>query len=208
MNMLRKFILFALFITLTLCSCNAFAREYVVKKILDGDTIELDSGEIVKYIGVDAPQRNRKEGTSEFYGKEAVRFNKRLVFMKKVRLEFDQQKKDPQGRLLAYVFVKKTFVNAELIKNGCAKANVVSPNVKYKGILLEAEKKAIEEDRGIWQEKKKDTEESYIGNKRTQSFHRPSCKNAAKVPEKNKIIFHNRSDAIKIGYIPCKVCKP
>lgn len=206
--MLRKFIVFALFLTLALSFSNALAKEYVVKKIIDGSTVELDSGEIIKYIGVDAPERNLKEGGSEFYAKETVRYNKKLVFMKKVRLEFDEQKKDSKGHVLAYVFVKKTFVNAELIKNGYAKANIAKPNVKYKETLLDAEKKAIASDRGIWQEKKKDTEKYYIGNKRSYSFHRPGCKAAEKIPEKSKIIFHNRSDAIKVGYIPCKVCKP
>lgn len=204
----KKFIALALFLALVFSSGNVFAKDYVVKKIIDGNTVELDSGEIVKYIGVQAPDLNRKEGGSEFYAKEAVRSNKKLVFMKKVKLEFDVQKKDPQGNTLAYVYVKKTFINAELIKNGCAKAHISEPNIKYKDILLGAEKKAIESDKGIWQEKKKDTEEVYLGNKRSQVFHRPSCKAVEKIPEKSKIIFHNRSDAIKIGYIPCKVCKP
>ncbi len=206
--MLKIFISFAIFLALALSLSNALAKEFVVKKIIDGNTIELDSGEIVKYIGTQAPELNRKEGGSEFYAKEAARFNKKLVFMKKVRLEFDEQKKDPQGRILAYVYVKKTLINTELIKNGCAKAHIVEPNTKYKEVLLGAEKKAIDADKGIWQEKKKDTEKFYVGNKRAQSFHRPSCKGVEKIPGKSKIVFRNRSDAIKIGYIPCKVCKP
>lgn len=206
--MLKNSIVVVVFMTLALSFCNAIAKDYVVRKIIDGDTIELDSGEIVKYIGIQAPDRNRKEGGPEFYAKEAARINKKLVFLKKVRLEFDKQKKDPQGRTLAYVFVKKTFINAEIVRNGCAKARIVEPNIKYRNVLLDAEKKAKNADRGIWQEKKKDTEQTYIGNKRAQSFHRPSCKVVAKIPEKSKIIFRSRSDAIKIGYIPCKVCKP
>ncbi len=206
--MLKKLIAFAVFLAMALSFNNVIAKEYVVRKVVDGDTIQLDSGETVKYIGVLAPDLNRREGGPEFYAKTAARFNKRLVFMKKVRLEFDKQKKDPRGHLLAYVYVKKTFINAELLKNGCAKAHIVEPNIKYKDILLGAEKKARDADRGIWQEKKKDTERLYFGNKRSQVFHRPSCKGVAKIPEKSKIIFHNRSDAIKVGYIPCKVCKP
>lgn len=201
-------IAFAMFLTMALAFNNVIAKEYVVRKIIDGDTIELDTGETVKYIGIRAPDLNRKEGGSEFYAKTAAQFNKKLVFMKKVRLEFDKQKKSPQGHALAYVYVKKTFINAELLKNGCAKTDIVEPNIKYKDVLLGAEKKARDADRGIWQEKKVDTEKLYIGNKRTQSFHRPSCKGVEKIPEKSKIIFHNRSDAIKVGYIPCKACKP
>jgi endonuclease YncB( thermonuclease family) len=185
----------------------ALAKDYVVRKIIDGDTVQLESGEIVRYIGVATPELNRKEG-AEFYARQAVAYNKKLVFMKKVRLEFDTKKKDEKGNLLAYVFVKKTFVNADLIRNGYARADTSGPNIKYRDALLEAEKRAIADDKGIWLEKKKDTEKEYVGNKRTSTFHRPTCKTLAKLPDKVRIIFHNRSDAIKIGYVPCKICKP
>jgi len=178
-----------------------------VRKVIDGDTIELDTGEIVKYAGIEAPQINLKEG-SAFYAKEAKKFNNKLVFMKKVRLEFDKEQKDKEGRILAYVFVKKTFVNGELVKLGYARAHIVPPNEKYKETLIDYEKKAVEADKGLWQENKKDTETFYVGNKRTYVLHRPSCKSVDKIPEKSKIIFRNRSDAIKIGYVPDKACKP
>jgi len=128
--------------------------------------------------------------------------------MKKIKLEFDVEKKDQYGRLLAYVFVKDVFVNAELVRHGYAKAYIKPPNVKYKDLLLTNQKKAMDEEKGLWQEKKRDTETSYIGNKRTYTLHRPSCPSAKKVSDKNKIIFRNRMDAIKIGYTLCKQCKP
>lgn len=206
--MFRRYVALALLVTLVFPFSSAFAKDYVVRKIINGDTVQLESGETVRYIGVATPELNRKEGGAEFYARQAVRYNKKLVFMKKVRLEFDTKKKDEKGHLLAYVFVKKTFVNAELIRNGYARADDPGPNIKYKDTLIEAEKKAIADDKGIWLEKKKDTEQHYIGSKRTSSFHRPNCKGVKKISEKSKIVFHNRSDAIKIGYVPCKICKP
>lgn len=187
---------------------HLYAKEYVVTKVIDGDTIQLETGEIVRYIGIDAPELYVKNGGSEFYAKEAARYNKKLVFLKKVRLEFDVEKKDQHGRLLAYVFVKNTFVNGELVKLGYAKALIKPPNIKYKDMLLTYQKKAMDEERGLWQEKKKDTETTYIGNKRTYVLHRPTCPLAKKISEKNRIIFRNRMDAIRIGYSPCKQCKP
>ncbi len=205
--MLRRTIASALFVLFLFPAINAFAKDYVVRKIIDGNTIQLESGEIVKYIGVTAPDMNKKEGP-EFYAKQAVGYNKKLVFMKKIRLEFDARRKDQAGNMLAYVFVKKTFVNADLIRNGYARADVAPPNLRYRDILLDAERKAEAEDRGIWAEKKQDSEKHYFGNKRTFTFHRPSCKAVEKIPDKGKIVFHSRSDAIKIGYVPCKICKP
>jgi micrococcal nuclease len=206
--MLRRILASALFILLCLPLTTVYAKDYVVRKIIDAETVQLESGEIVKYIGVAAPELNKKDGKAEFYARQAVNANKKLVLLKKVRLEFDTKKQDDAGHLLAYVFVKKTFVNAELIRNGYARAEIGAPNTKYKNLLLDAEKKAITDDKGIWLEKKKDTERYYVGNKRSSSFHRPTCKTVTKLPDKSKMIFHTRSDAIKIGYVPCKTCKP
>ncbi len=198
-----------LFLILTMaCASLAFGKDYVVKKVIDGDTIQLESGETVRYIGVDAPELYVKEGGSEFFAKEAARYNKKLVLLKKVSLEYDREKQDSHGRLLAYVFVKNTFVNAELVRMGYAKVMTKPPNTKYKDVLVAQQQKAVREDLGLWQEKKKDTESSYIGNKRTYTLHRPGCSYATKIPEKGRIIFRTRSDAIKIGYSPCRYCKP
>ena len=196
------------FVCLVFLGVVCHGKEYVVRKVIDGDTVQLDTGETVRYLGIDAPEVFLKEGGSEFFAKEATRYNKRLVLLKKVRLELDAEKKDRYGRLLAYVFVKDTFVNGELVRLGYARAAVKPPNVKYKDLLLENQRKAMEEEKGLWQETKKDTDSYYIGNKRTYVLHRPSCKYAAKIPEKNRIVFRSRLDAIKIGYVPDKSCKP
>ncbi len=47
---------------------------------------------------------------------------------------------------------------------------------------------------------------SYIGNRSSHVFHRPSCANLPL--EKNRIYFVNRSDAVASGYTPCSKCKP
>lgn len=209
MHIMHKiFYLIVLIGILPFLSDIAGAKEYVATKIIDGNTIKLDTGEIVKYIGVEAPDLYQKDEGPEFFARQASRYNQKLVFMKKVRLEFDKERKDKNGNTLAYVFVKKTFVNAELIKLGYAKAHIVSPNNKYKTMFLDLEKSARQSVKGLWQKTKKDTETYYIGDKRTYLFHRPSCKYVDKIPEKSKIIFRNRTDAIDIGYIPDKMCKP
>ncbi|HBE44085.1 MAG TPA: hypothetical protein DDW17_01195 [Deltaproteobacteria bacterium] len=198
-------------ILLILClsfSHHVYGKEYVVKKVIDGDTIQLESGEVVRYLGIDTPELFSKEKGPEFYAQEAARYNKKLVFLKKVRLEFDVEKKDNYNRLLAYVFVKNIFVNAELVRLGYAKANIKPPNLKYKDMLLKLQQKAMEEERGLWQENKRNTETHYIGNKRSYVLHRPSCSLVDKISDNNRIIFRNRIDAIKIGYTPCKICKP
>jgi len=39
-------------------------------------------------------------------------------------------------------------------------------------------------------------------------YHYPSCKWAQKISKRNLIIFNSPEEAIKAGYVPCKVCKP
>lgn len=190
-------------------SVSLHGKDYVVvKKVIDGETIQVESGETIRYIGIQAPKLYKKGSGPEFYAKEAVRYNKKLVLMKKVRLEFDAKKKDQQGRLLAYVYVKDVFVNGELVRLGYAKADIKPPNVGRKDTLLSYHKEAMDEGRGLWQENKKDTEVSYVGNKRNYILHRPECPLVKKIPDKNRIIFRRRMDAIRIGYGLCRTCKP
>ncbi len=177
-------------------------------KVIDGDTVVLENGDILHYIGVNAPRAKSKEGSAEFFAREAFKQNKNLVLQKTVRLEFDVEKKDSEGRLLAYVYVKKVFINGELIRLGFARAAVTPPNLKYKDLFRKYEKEASEKCIGLWQEGKKGSESYYVGNKRSFVFHRPTCPLVGKIPEKNRIIFRSRTDPIQIGYVPCKTCKP
>lgn len=208
--MRRRLLLISLLVPFIVFPGLVFAKgnEYVVSRVIDGDSVVLDNGETVRYVGVDAPEMGKKKGGPEFFAREATRYNKKLVLLKKVRLEFDEEKRDTYGRLLAYVFVKNVFVNGELVRLGYARAMIKPPNTRYRDILLQYQKEAMAKDAGLWQEKKQDTERSYIGNKRTYVFHRPSCPFSAKMPAKNRIVFTNRMDPIKIGYTPCKRCRP
>jgi len=201
-------IVVTLLLAVVLLVPHVHAKEAVVAKVIDGDTIVLETGEHVRYLGIDAPELDKQQGGPAFYAREAAKYNKQLVLLKKVRLEFDVEKKDAYGRLLAYVFVKDLFVNGELVKRGYAQAMIKPPNVKYRDLLVKYQNEAMSKEIGLWQEKKTDTASQYVGNKRSYVFHRPDCSYAAKVPEKNRIIFRNRLDAIKVGYAPCKRCKP
>lgn len=89
-----------------------------VTRIVDGDTFQIDTGDKVRLICIDAPELGKK-------GSEAsISFLAKLVLSKEVRLEKDISDKDQYGRLLRYVYVEKgsniTFVNREMVKNGYA----------------------------------------------------------------------------------------
>ena len=88
-------------------------------RVIDGDTIVLESGEKVRLIGVDTPELHHPKKPVQYYAKEAKEFTKSLVEGKDVRLKYDWQRKDKYGRTLAYVYLKdRTFLNIEIIKQG------------------------------------------------------------------------------------------
>ena len=78
-----------------------------VRRVIDGDTLELDNGEDVRLIGVDTPETKHPKKPVERFGKEATAFTMRLVEGQEVRLAYDQQRKDKYGRTLAYVYPER-----------------------------------------------------------------------------------------------------
>ncbi len=122
-----------------------------VSRVVDGDTIELDNGQKVRYIGIDTPETVDPRKPVQCFGKEASKKNKELVEGKTVRLEKDVSDKDKYGRLLRYVYVGDLFVNLELVKQGFAHSYTYPPDVKYQEEILAAEQEAREASRGLWQ---------------------------------------------------------
>ena len=69
-----------------------------------------------------------------------------------MRLEFDVEKRDKYGRLLAYVFISngQLFLNAEIIKQGYAEVMIIPPNLKYADYFQGLYQEARENKRGLW----------------------------------------------------------
>ncbi len=123
---------------------------FLVKRVVDGDTIELDNGDKVRYIGVNTPETVDPRKPVECFGNEAKAKNKELVEWKLVRLEKDVTDKDRYGRLLRYVFVQNTFVNDLLVREGYANVATYPPDVRYASQFLESERAARENKMGLW----------------------------------------------------------
>ena len=130
-------------------SSNA-TRRATVARVIDGDTIELQNGETVRYIGIDTPETVHPDKPAECFGTEATRANRRLVAGKQVRLERDVSNHDKYDRLLRYIYVNDTFVNKYLVEHGYAHAVSYPPDVKYQDILRKAQRTARRRERGAW----------------------------------------------------------
>ncbi len=141
-------------------------EEILVKRVVDGDTIQLENGERLRLIGIDTPEMhdssklyrdsrktNQDVETIKKLGKKSYEFTRSLIEGKRIRLEFDVEKHDKYSRLLGYVYLKDgTFVNAEIVKSGFASLMTIAPNVKYADLFKALYKEARENNRGLWAE--------------------------------------------------------
>lgn len=118
-----------------------------VTRIIDGDTIQISTGETLRYIGVDTPEITGKD---ECYAQEATQKNTQLVLNKQVRLEKDKSHTDRYGRLLRYVYVDDVMINYELVVQGYAFSKTYPPDTKYQQLFEQAQQQAKAQKVGVW----------------------------------------------------------
>lgn len=124
-----------------------------VKRVIDGDTIELASGEKVRYIGVDTPEKVSPTVSTQCFADEASRYNQSLVEGKNVTLSQDTSARDRYGRLLAYVYLEDgRFLNEELVKNGYAFSSAYPPDIANQRVLEQAQESARSQSLGLWKQ--------------------------------------------------------
>ena len=143
----KSWLLTIILLLLPVGGCTSAPETATVTQVIDGDTIIIDTSQRVRYIGIDTPEVHPQP---EACGMEAWETNRRLVEGKKVRLEQDVSETDRYGRLLRYVYVDETFVNAELVRLGLAEARAYPPDTKYQDRLEQLEREAREAGRGMW----------------------------------------------------------
>jgi micrococcal nuclease len=177
---------------------------YRCTRVIDGDTIELETIGKVRLIGVDTPER-----------KEAAAFTRELVEGKNVRLEYDQRRRDTYNRTLAYVFLEdSTFVNASIISLGHGSAYTKYP-FRYLDEFRRREREARKRHLGLWAPVPVETQQItapagengdgavtvYITRTGTK-YHQAGCRYLAR-----SAIPIALSEAA-LSYSPCSVCDP
>ncbi len=179
---------------------------YTVKWVNDGDTIVLTNGWRVRYIGINAPEIDHENQKAQPYGYLARSFNKKLVLSQKIVLEFDEERHDRYGRLLAYIYLADgSFLNSRMLENGMAYYLYRRPNVKYDKRLLKKQQDAMRAQKGLWHNWKEE-KGKYIGNQKSRRFHLVACPNAKNIKRKNRTTFSTKWDAFYVGYAPAKNC--
>lgn len=180
-----------------------------VSHVIDGDTIILENGRHVRYIGIDCPEvaHARSEKKSEPFGKAAEKRNRKLVDGKTVRLEYDQEKTDRYGRALAYVFLSNgIFVNDLLVEEGLAHCLYDRKNTRFAEMFLKSQHNAMSSGKGVWGNRNLKKPYQVIGNRASRRFHPPHCDTAKQIAKRNRVVFPNRWKAFLEGYSPSKRC--
>lgn len=117
-----------------------------VTRIVDGDTVDC-GGKRIRLLLIDAPERKQAP-----FGRRATATLARLMPVgSTVRVEFDLDRTDRYGRLLAYLFTGQgTFVNEAIVRQGFAVPLVYPPNVRYVERIRAAASAARAEGVGLW----------------------------------------------------------
>jgi len=152
---LEKILTALFFIFVCSCAPNYDYSHIRVVKVIDGDTVKLENGENLRYVGLDTPEikikrNNRFIYSPQPYALEAKKLNENLVKNKIVRIEFDIEKTDKYNRLLGYCFIGNTLVNAKLIEEGFAVTYTIPPNVKYVDTFIKSQRLARKNKKGMW----------------------------------------------------------
>ena len=138
----------------------------VVTRIVDGDTIEVRivgrsegpgaglarvGGRYdVRLIGIDTPESVKPGSPVECFAREATAAIEALVEGARVTLVKDVEETDSYGRLLRYVYLGEEMVGARLVANGYAHAYTYPPNVRHASLLVDLQRAARREERGLW----------------------------------------------------------
>lgn len=126
-----------------------------VSKVVDGDTIDLEDGRTVRFVGIDTPETVDPRRPVGCFGKEASNETKSLLSGKQIILQKDVSDQDKYSRILRYVFLplengEMLFVNDYLVREGFAKVYTYPPDVKFDTQFRQAENDAKINKRGLW----------------------------------------------------------
>ena len=114
---------------------------FQISKVIDGDTLDLSTGQRVRLKGINTP-----EPTMQYYT-EAKNLLQNMVQNRLVQIEFHGT--DKYGRFLGYIFLEDKNINKEILQQGLGTLYYYNKDSHYKE-LEQAEEFARLNQRGLW----------------------------------------------------------
>jgi micrococcal nuclease len=178
---------------------------FTVKRVIDGDTVELTGGDKLRLLSIDTPENGER------FHDEARDYLAKLAIGKPARVEYADTRRDRYGRLLGYLYIDDTlFVNEALIDSGLAYVYLFKDNDRDRREvkdLISAQRNAIDKRSALWS-LTYEREEYYVANRSSFRVHRPSCESVEDIKPEHLRRFSTREEALTEGLSPCRNCKP
>ncbi len=127
-----------------------------VTVVYDGDTIKVrlvnGEEEKIRLIGIDAPETDSEDNNTRLNAFYSKRFVFKSLYKKQVGIEYDWEKRDKYGRLLAYIWTEDgTLFNEYIIQRGFAAAYTrFKYRPEYRERFVKAEEYAKTKGNGMW----------------------------------------------------------
>ena len=112
-------------------------------EIIDGDTFRLANGDMVRLIGIDAPE------LSQPGGEVSREYLAHLILGKPITLERGSEDRDKYHRLLRFVYINDLCINEEMIREGYAEARYLPEN-PIRNYYVQLEIQAETARAGLW----------------------------------------------------------
>lgn len=190
---------FLLLILALISGCTSLEGPYKVTRVIDGDTIELNNFQKVRFSGINTPE------TGECYYQEAKARLGELLLGKEVMLEKDKTNIDKYDRELRYVYVNGLMANSIMVEEGYARVfDKYKDDTKKYEELKKIEETAKSKKLGVWGCEEKENNCLYVGSKNSKTYHKPDCKWAKKIKPENLVCYKSETEIQ--GLKPCDTC--
>ena len=138
---------------LLLLSSFAFAGQFKITRVYDGDTVKAQGHDIestVRLVGIDAPETSKKKREpGQPYSQQAKKYLTSVVLNKSVDIK--GYGLDRYNRILGVISHDGKNINLEMVKAGLAEVYRGKPPREFDTVpYLEAEKRAKEAKTGMW----------------------------------------------------------
>ncbi|MBR9702101.1 hypothetical protein GOV13_04220 [Candidatus Pacearchaeota archaeon] len=113
-----------------------------VSRIIDGDTLDLTTGQRVRLKGINTPEKSMP------YYAEAKDYL--IILMQNKTIQVQSYGTDKYGRILAHIFIDDESINREILERGFATLYYYEHDSHYEE-LMKAEEFARLNEKGLWE---------------------------------------------------------
>jgi micrococcal nuclease len=177
-----------------------------VKYVIDGDTLETEDGERLRFLGINTPEIRKRpdDPPDQPWGRDAANFVTLLLPPgTEIGLAFDDGPREgAYGRTLAYIIVDGELLNALLLREGYGRFNDYGKELKLGEYLKRMEGQARVYGKGVWEGQGKiAAPRYYVASKNGKQYHDPDSDLAPQISKKNLVRLTEES-ARMVGLEP------